>query len=84
VGEQTYNLQYGANLKTFGTFDRNTYTGTNVNVFGRYWDGKSAGVTTSFGGWKAWSGQDRHSVMRARAAPHRTGSGPFPRRVPAR
>jgi parallel beta-helix repeat protein len=66
VGEQTYNLQYGTNLKTYGTFNTNTYTSTNVNVFGRYWDGKSAGVTTSFSGWKAWLGQDTNSTMNGR------------------
>ncbi|MGJ7917616.1 hypothetical protein ACI48D_19330, partial [Massilia sp. LXY-6] len=63
VGEQTYNLQAGTNLKTFATFNSNVYTSTNVNVFGRYWDGRSAGVTTSFTGWKAWSGQDQNSTM---------------------
>jgi parallel beta-helix repeat protein len=62
-GEQTYNLESGSNLKTFGSFNYNTYTSTNVNVFGRYWDGKSAGVTTSYPGWKTWSGQDVNSTM---------------------
>lgn len=65
-GEQNYNMETGANLKTFITADYNTYTSNNVNVFSRYWDGKSAGVTQSYTGWKAWSGQDAHSTMNGR------------------
>jgi parallel beta-helix repeat protein len=61
--EWTYNMETGSNLKTFGTFDYNTYTSVNVNEFHRYWDGSSAGVTNSFAGWKAWSGQDKNSVF---------------------
>ncbi|MFC5549603.1 hypothetical protein, partial [Massilia aerilata] len=57
----TYNMETGANLKTYATFNYNTYTGNNVNVFQRYWDGKSAGVTNGYTGWKAWSGQDKDS-----------------------
>ena len=63
AGEQTYNMETGANLKTFGTFDYNTYTSNNVNVFQRYWDGKSAGVTNGWSGWKSWSAQDKNSTM---------------------
>jgi parallel beta-helix repeat protein len=62
-GEQTFNLEAGTNLKTFATFDNNTYTSTNTSVFGRTWDGSSAGVTTSYSAWKTWSGQDAHSTM---------------------
>jgi parallel beta-helix repeat protein len=65
-GEQNYNMETGANLKTFISADYNTYTSTNVNVFHRYWSGSSAGVTQSYTGWKAWSGQDAHSTMNGR------------------
>jgi parallel beta-helix repeat protein len=61
--EWTFNLETGSNLKTFGSFDYNTYTSTNANVFGRTWDGSSAGVTTSYSAWKSWSGGDAHSTM---------------------
>jgi parallel beta-helix repeat protein len=62
--EWTFNLETGSNLKTFGSFDYNTYTSTNANVFGRTWDGSSAGVTTSYSAWKSWSGGDAHSTMK--------------------
>jgi parallel beta-helix repeat protein len=65
-GEWNYNLETGSNLKTFASVDYNTYTSNNVNVFGRTWDGHSAGSTTSYTGWKAWSGQDAHSTMNGR------------------
>lgn len=62
-GEQTFNLQGGANFRTFATFDSNRYASTNPNEFGRVWDGTSGGVTYNFGGWKSWSGQDGSSTM---------------------
>lgn len=62
-GEQTFNLEAGSNLLTFATFDRNTYTSTNPAVFGRSWDGSSAGVSYSYGNWKNWMGQDGSSTM---------------------
>jgi parallel beta-helix repeat protein len=62
-GEQTFNLEGGTNLKSFGTFDYNMYTSTNPSVFARTWDGSSAGVTQSYTGWKSWIGQDAHSTM---------------------
>lgn len=65
-GEWNYNMEAGSNLKTFITADYNTYTSTNVNVFSRYWDGRSAGVTQSYTSWKAWSGLDAHSTMNGR------------------
>ena len=65
-GEQNYNMETGSNLKTFISADYNTYTSTNVNVFLRYWDGRSAGVTLGYTGWKSWSGQDAHSTMNGR------------------
>ncbi len=65
-GEFTYNTEAGSNLKTFMSADYNTYTSSNVNVFHRYWDGRSAGVTQSYTGWKAWGGQDAHSTMNGR------------------
>ncbi len=65
-GAQVYNMETGANLKTFISADNNTYTSSNVNVFSRYWDGRSAGVTQSFTGWKGWSGLDAHSTMTGR------------------
>lgn len=65
-GEQNYNMETGSNLKTFISADYNTYTSTNVNVFHRYWDGRSAGVTQSYTGWKSWSGLDSHSTMNGR------------------
>jgi parallel beta-helix repeat protein len=61
--EWTFNMETGSNLKTFATYDYNTYTSTNASVFGRTWDGSSAGVTTSYSAWKSWSGQDAHSTM---------------------
>jgi parallel beta-helix repeat protein len=65
-GEQTYNMETGSNLKTFISADNNTYTSTNPNVFLRYWDGRSAGVTLSYTGWKSWAGQDGRSTMNGR------------------
>jgi parallel beta-helix repeat protein len=61
--EWTFNMETGSNLKTFATYDYNTYISTNASVFGRTWDGSSAGVTTSYSAWKSWSGQDAHSTM---------------------
>jgi hypothetical protein len=68
-GEQTYNLQSRANLKRLAVFDHNTYVSANARVFGRYWDGTAPAVTTKYAGWKAWSGQDRRSVLRTRRVP---------------
>ena len=65
-GEWNYNTETGSNLKTFMSADYNTYTSTNVNLFHRYWDGKSAGVTQSYTSWKGWSGLDAHSTMNGR------------------
>lgn len=64
--EWTYNLETGSNLKTFASFDGNTYTSVNPNNFGRTWDGRSNGVTTSFTAWKAWVGGDSSSTMNGR------------------
>ena len=61
--EQTFNLESGANLRTFATFDRNTYVSTNPGIFGRSWDGGSAGLSHSYAGWKSWLGQDANSTM---------------------
>jgi parallel beta-helix repeat protein len=61
--EWTYNMETGSNLKTFASFDGNTYTSVDPNNFGRTWDGKSNGVTTSFTAWKAWVGGDKTSTM---------------------
>jgi parallel beta-helix repeat protein len=71
--EQTFNLETGSNLKNFATFNHNTYISSNVNVFGRTWDGRSAGVTTSYSDWKRSMGQDTHSVMVNQA--HEPGKG---------
>jgi len=64
--EWTYNLETGSNLKTFASFDGNIYTSVDPNNFGRTWDGKSNGVTTSFTAWKAWLGGDQSSTMNGR------------------
>ena len=61
--EQSINLQAGPNLKTFATYDYNTYTSTNPGVFGRLWDGSSPGVTLSYTSWKSYTGQEAHSTM---------------------
>jgi parallel beta-helix repeat protein len=63
-GEQTFNLEAGLNYKQFATFDYNTYSSSNWNVFGRTWDGRSAGISTSYQGWRNLMGQDAHSVTR--------------------
>jgi parallel beta-helix repeat protein len=65
-GEQTYNLQASPNLKTFASFDYNTYTSNNVNVFARTWDGGSAGATHSYSAWKTWIDQEKNSTMNGR------------------
>jgi parallel beta-helix repeat protein len=65
-GEFNYNTESGTNLKTFMSADYNTYTSNNPNVFHRYWDGRSAGVTQSYTGWKGWGGQDAHSTINGR------------------
>ena len=62
-GEDTFNLEAGSNLKTFATFNNNTYTSTNTNVFGRIWDGSSPGVTLSYSSWKSYIGQEAQSTM---------------------
>lgn len=79
-GEQTFNLESGANLKQFATYDYNRYVSTNFDVFGRTWDGRGAGVSTTYQGWKQLMGQDAHSVATdlapgaAPARPHAEGS----------
>jgi parallel beta-helix repeat protein len=65
-GELAYNMEAGSNLKTFMSADHNTYTSTDANLFHRYWDGRSAGVTQGFTAWQAWSGLDAHSTMNGR------------------
>jgi parallel beta-helix repeat protein len=71
--EWTFNLERGSNLKTFATFNHNTYTTANAHVFGRTWDGSSAGVTTSYIEWKRLMAQDTHSVLVNLA--HQPGEG---------
>jgi parallel beta-helix repeat protein len=71
--EWTFNLESGSNLKTFATFNHNTYTTANAHVFGRTWDGSSAGVTTSYSEWKRSMAQDTHSVLVNLA--HQPGKG---------
>jgi parallel beta-helix repeat protein len=61
--EQTFNLETGSNLRTFAAFDHNTYTSSNPGIFGRSWDGNSAGVSYSYSAWKSWMGQDASSTM---------------------
>jgi len=61
--EQTFNLESGSNLRTFAAINSNTYTSTNPGVFGRSWDGSSAGISHSYSGWKSWMGQDANSTM---------------------
>jgi len=61
--EQTFNLEGGTNLDTFATFDENTYTSTNPEVFSRTWDGNSSGVGRSFKEWKNAMKQDAKSKM---------------------
>jgi parallel beta-helix repeat protein len=62
--EWTFNLETGTNLRSFGIFDHNTYISTNTNEFGRSWEGGGApGITTSYGAWKEWMGQDANSTM---------------------
>lgn len=83
-GEQTFNLEAGSNYRQFATYDHNTYISSNWNVFGQLWDGESAGMATSYDGWKKQMQQDRHSVQvnaRAdgRAGPQRA-AGAAPRR----
>ncbi|TFW10521.1 hypothetical protein E4K72_00445 [Oxalobacteraceae bacterium OM1] len=62
-GEQTFNMGPGANLKTFATFDANTYRGADPGVFAVTWDGKSNSVKHTYSQWRTWSGQDSHSTM---------------------
>jgi parallel beta-helix repeat protein len=61
--EFAHALETGQNLKTFATYDYNTYTSTNPSSFGRLWDGSSPGVTLSYASWKSYMGQDAHSTM---------------------
>jgi parallel beta-helix repeat protein len=61
-GEQTFNLEAGANFRDFATYDYNTYRSNNLNVFGHTWDGRSAGLAHSYQGWKNQMQQDAHSV----------------------
>jgi parallel beta-helix repeat protein len=63
AGEWTYKLEAGSNLKTFASFDANTYAGNNAKLFARTWDGRSDGITHDYLAWKAWSGQDAGSRM---------------------
>ncbi|MDB5764527.1 MAG: hypothetical protein JWQ21_3522, partial [Herminiimonas sp.] len=65
-GEQTFNLESSSNtsnMNAFGTYDSNTYTSTNPNVFGKVWDGSSPGVESSYSAWKSSMGQDANSTM---------------------
>jgi parallel beta-helix repeat protein len=62
-GEQTFRLEAGPNLRTFATFDNNTYTSNNPNEFARLWDGGPAGMTNNFSAWKSWLGQEANSTM---------------------
>jgi parallel beta-helix repeat protein len=60
----TFLLETGSNMRSFATFDHNTYTSTNPAIFGRSWEGGGTqGITTSYNAWKAWMGQDANSVM---------------------
>jgi parallel beta-helix repeat protein len=63
TNEYTFSLETGQNLKTFATYDYNTYTSTNPSNFGRLWDGSSPGVTLTYAAWKSYMGQDAHSTM---------------------
>lgn len=61
-GEQTFNLEGGSNYRHFAMYDYNAYASTNWNVFGHVWDGRSAGISTSYQEWKRLIQQDAHSV----------------------
>ena len=61
-GEQTFNLEGGANYRQFANYDYNTYVSTNWNVFGHAWDGRSAAIASSFPEWKRRMQQDAHSI----------------------
>lgn len=61
-GEQTFNLEGGANYRQFAVVDYNTYISNDWNVFGHAWDGQSAAIVTSYLGWKQLMRQDAHSV----------------------
>jgi parallel beta-helix repeat protein len=61
--EKTFSLEQGDNLKTFATFDHNTYISENVAKFGLSWTGRGDGVEYSYDGWKKWMGQDKNSTM---------------------
>jgi parallel beta-helix repeat protein len=75
--EHTFSMETGSNLKSFATFNYNSYISSNGNVFGRTWDGRSAGVTISFSDWKRSMAQDTHSVMVNPAhRPHGAADGP--------
>jgi parallel beta-helix repeat protein len=65
-GEYAYRLETGTNLSTFARYDYNTYQSTNVNHFGRLWQGGSSpGIDASYSAWKStyMVGQDTHSTM---------------------
>lgn len=63
-GERTFNLEAG-DVRGFSAFDYNRYNGTGV-AFGRSWDGVHSGVDYSYAAWKAFMGQDAHSLMNGR------------------
>jgi parallel beta-helix repeat protein len=73
-GEQTFNLEAGADFKDFATYDYNTYRSNNLKVFGHTWDGRSAGLAHSYQGWKDQIGQDAHSVTTDVLADARPGA----------
>jgi parallel beta-helix repeat protein len=62
-GVQTYNMQASPDLKEFATFDYNTYSNTNTDLFANTWDGRSPGVMLSYSMWKRDFKQDQHSTM---------------------
>jgi parallel beta-helix repeat protein len=62
-GEQTFNLEGETDFRRFATYDYNTYISSDPAVFGHTWDGRTAGVATSYSGWKALMQQDVHSHL---------------------
>lgn len=63
-GEWNYSFETGNNLKTFASFDYNTYSGNAAN-FARFWvGGSAAGFNKSYVEWKAYVNQDAHSNMK--------------------
>ncbi len=60
---QTFNLQASPSMRSFATFDYNTYRNQSPVLFARTWDGSSPGALLNYGGWKSYMGQDQHSTM---------------------